>query len=82
MTTYFPSLKRASTENKERLIRELVLNEPNNSKFECKGKRQYDSKKEIMKDILRMMNESYGGFGFLRPYRCKYCKKWHLTSSN
>jgi hypothetical protein len=51
-------------------------------KFECKGKRQYDTKIEVMKEIHRMMEESYGGFGFLRPYRCKYCKKWHLTSSD
>ena len=78
MTTYFPSLKRASTEYKEKLIRELVLNE--SSKFECKGKRLFDTKWEVMTEILRMMDESYGGFGFLRPYRCKYCKGWHMTS--
>ncbi len=52
------------------------------TRFECKGKRPYDTKAEVMKDIFRMMKESYGGFGFLRPYRCKYCKKWHFTSSD
>ena len=33
-----------------------------------------------MGEILRMIDESYGGFGFLRPYRCKFCKGWHMTS--
>ena len=51
-------------------------------KFECKGKRQYDTKKEIMKDIFRMIDESYGGYSFLRPYKCKFCHKYHLTSND
>lgn len=49
-------------------------------KFECKGKRQFETKDEVMAEILRMMDESAGGFGFLRPYKCKHCKAWHMTS--
>lgn len=50
-------------------------------KFECRGKRQYDSRDSANKDIYDMMVESLQNTTFLRSYKCKYCKKWHLTSS-
>ncbi len=52
------------------------------SKFECKGKKPYDSKDEANKEIYRMMVESLFNTTFLRSYKCKYCHKWHLTSKN
>ena len=51
-------------------------------KWECQGKEQFDSKEEAMDHIWYMIEESYGGYTFLRPYKCKYCKGWHLTSRN
>ncbi len=51
-------------------------------KWECQGKEQFDSKEEAMEHIFYMIEESYGGYVFLRPYKCKYCKSWHLTSRN
>lgn len=50
------------------------------TKFECRGKRGFKTKGEAMVEILRLMDESSGGSGFLRPYKCKYCKDWHFTS--
>ena len=78
--TYFPNLKRTSTENKERLIKELVLNEPH--KFECKGKKPYNTRNDVNKEIYRIMVESLSNNAFLRSYKCKYCKKWHLTNND
>jgi hypothetical protein len=49
-------------------------------KFECQGKRPFDSKDEADREIYRMMVESFSNTTFLRSYRCKYCKKFHLTS--
>jgi len=51
------------------------------SKWECKNKRQYTSKEEAGAAINRMNQESYGGVTDLRFYKCKFCKKFHLTSS-
>jgi hypothetical protein len=51
-------------------------------KFECKGKDDYVSRDEARKAIHRMMYDSFGGIGSnLRPYKCKHCGKWHLTSA-
>jgi len=72
MTTYFPTLKRASTSLKEKLIGELIL---------CENKRRYPSKNDALKAIASMMNESLGGTVDLRPYKCKKCKGYHLTSN-
>lgn len=43
----------------------------------CARKRKYETERIAQKDANSMMNE-YGGF--LRPYKCKFCKKYHLTS--
>ena len=52
-------------------------------KFECQGKREYNTRDEVMREIHRMINESSGGIGgSLRPYRCKCCRKWHLTNTS
>lgn len=51
-----------------------------NTNFECKGKKEFDSKEEAMEHIWYMIEESYGGYVFVKPYKCKYCFKWHLTS--
>jgi hypothetical protein len=52
------------------------------SKWECKQKKQYSSKDEASAEIYRIINDSFGGAVPLRYYKCKYCKKYHLTSSN
>ena len=49
-------------------------------KWECKNKEQYESKEKALEHIFLMNEESFGGHTFLRPYKCKYCKAWHLTS--
>ena len=49
-------------------------------KFECNGKRQYNSKDDANREIYRMMVESFSNTTFLRPYKCRFCKSWHLTS--
>ena len=72
MTIYFPTLKRAPTKLKEQLIGELIL---------CENKRRYTSKDDALKSIASMMNESLGGTVDLRPYKCKKCKGYHLTSN-
>jgi len=51
------------------------------SKWECKNKKQYASKHEASEEIYRIMTESAGGAVDLRYYKCKYCKKYHLTST-
>ena len=50
------------------------------TKFECKNKKPYDSKEDALKSIAFMFRESFGGIVDLRPYKCKYCGKYHLTS--
>jgi hypothetical protein len=50
------------------------------SKFECNNKHEYPSKDEAYKAAYSLLRES-GGASILRPYKCKYCKKFHLTSS-
>ena len=49
----------------------------------CNGKTRYASKEEALKAIAKMLDESFGGVGDLRPYKCskKKCKGWHLTSN-
>ena len=49
-------------------------------RFECKGKEEFDSKQEAMEHIWYMIEESYGGYVFVKPYKCKFCGKFHLTS--
>ena len=45
------------------------------------GKFEYTSKTDAMKEIARIVKESFGGAMDLRAYRRKQCKKWHLTSN-
>jgi predicted Zn-ribbon and HTH transcriptional regulator len=49
-------------------------------KFGCNGKQRYKNKIDALSDIYRRMNESAGGCVDLRPYKCKSCKGFHLTS--
>lgn len=51
------------------------------TKWQCKQKKQYNSKEEAGEEIYRIMNESAGGAVELRYYKCKFCKKIHLTST-
>ena len=51
-------------------------------KWECKGKRIFDNKNDVQKEINRIINESYGGCVNLNSYKCKYCGFYHLTSRN
>jgi len=53
-----------------------------NEKFECKGKRKYETKDEANREIYRLMKESFSNTTNLRSYKCKYCKGYHFTSSN
>lgn len=50
-------------------------------KIECMGKHSYNKKDDAMYEIYRRIYESAGGVIELRPYKCKFCKKWHLTSN-
>lgn len=45
-----------------------------------KPKHQYESREDAYREINRLINESAGGVVGLRAYKCKHCKKWHLTS--
>jgi hypothetical protein len=51
------------------------------SRYECKDKRGYATKREADIEIYRIITESAGGAVYLRSYKCKYCKFYHLTSS-
>ena len=51
------------------------------TKWECKNKKQYSSKQSANAEIYRVTIESAGGVVDLRCYKCKFCKKFHLTSS-
>lgn len=44
---------------------------------ECARKKKFESKRIAQKSADETMNE-YGGF--LRVYKCNFCKKYHLTS--
>lgn len=44
---------------------------------ECSRKKKYESERIAQKDANSMI-EQFGGF--LRVYKCKFCKKYHLTS--
>ena len=50
------------------------------SKFVCKTKRQFSTRSEALDEIRRLIEESFGGVVDLRPYKCKYCRFYHLTS--
>lgn len=50
------------------------------TKWECRGKHRYKSRKECWIDIQIRIAESYGGVVDLKPYKCKFCKDWHMTS--
>ena len=54
---------------------------PTTVKFECKGKHPYNNRDEAQADIYLRIAESQGGVIDLRAYKCRYCKKWHLTST-
>ncbi len=49
-------------------------------KWECKGKERFSTKEEALNLIFDINEESFGGYTHLRPYKCKYCKGYHLTS--
>jgi hypothetical protein len=44
----------------------------------CDGKIKYESKDQANQSAYVLMAESAGG-ELVRSYRCKKCKKWHLT---
>lgn len=44
----------------------------------CGRKRRYGSEAAAMSRANMCM--TLYGFSFLRPYKCKYCGGWHLTS--
>lgn len=50
------------------------------TKWECQNKKRYETKDKAMRQIHRMNEESFGGHTFLKPYRCKFCHGYHLTS--
>lgn len=45
----------------------------------CGQKVCFCDKNEAWKEAVRRSEESYGNVT-TRPYRCKRCKGWHLTS--
>ena len=49
-------------------------------KFECKDKQRFSTKEKANREIFILMKESLGGVVDLRPYKCKHCKGYHLTS--
>jgi hypothetical protein len=50
------------------------------TKFECKGKRRFATASEIHDEIFRIMTEACQNYSTLKPYKCKYCHGYHLTS--
>jgi hypothetical protein len=50
------------------------------NKFECKDKQRFLTKERANREIFILMKESLGGVVDLRPYKCKHCKGFHLTS--
>ena len=51
--------------------------------FLCQGKREYETREEVMREIHRIIEESLGGVGAsLRPYRCRFCGNWHITDTS
>lgn len=50
------------------------------TKWECRNKQRFISKEDAEEEIYIYKEESLGGITELRPYKCKYCKGWHLTS--
>jgi len=53
----------------------------NVQKFECQGKDRFLKREDAMRKIFKMQYDSFGGVGDLRPYKCKHCGGWHLTSN-
>jgi hypothetical protein len=50
------------------------------TKFECKDKKRFSTKEQANEHIYTLVMESLGGVIELRPYKCKHCKGYHLTS--
>ena len=49
----------------------------------CQGKKPFEARDEVLREIHKMMTESFGGVGaYLRPYRCRFCGLWHLTDTS
>lgn len=46
---------------------------------DCGQKATYKNKQEAMRAAANHAHDSYGNV-IKRPYRCKRCKNWHLTS--
>jgi hypothetical protein len=71
------ALKKEAAKRKLEYISPLTLAVP---EFDaCRGKNKYDSRDEVLDLIALIKHESFGGAMDLKPYKCKYCNKWHLT---
>jgi len=46
---------------------------------DCGQKTTYKNKREAMHAAAGQAHDSYGNV-IKRPYRCKRCKQWHLTT--
>jgi len=46
---------------------------------DCGQKTFYRSKSEAWSDAARQHKESFGN-SIKKPYKCRFCKGWHLTS--
>ena|SRR5688572_31818300 len=47
------------------------------AKNTCKEKRRFDNEKSAQLEVQRIKNQRRG---FSRPYKCRLCAGWHLTS--
>lgn len=61
----------------KRVSRSLQKHRYRRAKSTCREKRRFESEREAQLEVLRIKNQRRG---FTRPYRCKLCDGWHLTS--
>lgn len=47
----------------------------------CKEKRKYNSKKEAYDQLAYLHHTSGHRLNYLKVYKCKNCKKWHLAKN-
>lgn len=45
----------------------------------CGQKKSYSNKDDAWMDASKQNRESFGNI-IKKPYRCKFCKNWHLTT--
>jgi len=50
-------------------------------KKSCGSKMSYKSKKDAMAAIHFTLKKHFI-FHRMRPYKCRYCKKWHIGKTN